>query len=69
MKILPGEVVRINLNPIKDKDQRNYARTCLVLSNDKYNTKREGIVIVTPIIDTLKPKVRDYSAVKRQSLL
>ncbi len=58
MNISRGEVIRINLNPTQGREQRGNARPCLVLSNTKYNQKRKGIVIVTPLTSTIKPKVK-----------
>jgi mRNA-degrading endonuclease toxin of MazEF toxin-antitoxin module len=39
------------------------AQTCLVLSSTKYNQKRQGIVIVTLITNTLKPKIKMMVAI------
>lgn len=58
MKISRGEVVRINLNPTEGREQEGLARPCLVLSHTKYNTKRGGIVVVSPITSTVKPGVK-----------
>lgn len=58
MKISRGEVIRINLNPTQDREQAGNARPCLVLSNTKYNEKRGGIVVVTPLTSTVKPQVK-----------
>jgi mRNA-degrading endonuclease toxin of MazEF toxin-antitoxin module len=58
MKIARGEVIRINLNPNEGREQEGNARPCLVLSHTKYNLKREGIVIVTPITSAVKPQIK-----------
>lgn len=58
MKICRGEVIRINLNPTQGREQQGNARPCLVLSNTKYNQKRQGIVIVTPLTSTVKPQIK-----------
>lgn len=58
LKICRGEIIRVNLNPTKGREQAGNARPCLVLSNTKYNTKRKGIVILTPITSTIKPQVK-----------
>ncbi|MDJ0650527.1 MAG: type II toxin-antitoxin system PemK/MazF family toxin [Xenococcaceae cyanobacterium MO_188.B19] len=58
MKIQRGEVIRINLNPTQGREQAGNARPCLVLSHTKYNIKRGGIVVVTPITSTVKPQVK-----------
>ena len=58
MKIRRGEVIRINLNPTQGREQAGNARPCLVLSHTKYNAKRGGIVVVTPITNTVKPQVK-----------
>lgn len=53
-----GEVVRINLNPIEGREQAGDARPCLVVSNTRYNEKRNGMVIVMPITSTQKPEIK-----------
>ena len=58
MKIHRGEVIRINLNPTQRREQAGNARPCLVLSHTKYNAKRGGIVVVTPITSTIKPNIK-----------
>ena len=78
MNIQRGEVIRINLNPTQGRErgletadskaggtlQRSgEARPCLVLSHTKYNLKRGGIVVVTPITSTLKPQVKMMIAI------
>ena len=78
MNIQRGEIIRINLNPTQGRErgletadskaggtlQRSgEARPCLVLSHTKYNLKRGGIVVVTPITSTLKPQVRMMIAI------
>ena len=63
MNIQRGEVIRINLNPTQGREQTGEARPCLVLSHTKYNLKREGIVVVTPITSTLKPQVKMMIAI------
>ncbi len=58
MKISRGEVIRINLNPTEGREQAGNARPCLVLSHTKYNARRGGIVVVSPITNTLKPQIK-----------
>ncbi|NJO97773.1 MAG: type II toxin-antitoxin system PemK/MazF family toxin [Pleurocapsa sp. CRU_1_2] len=58
MKISRGEVIRINLNPTEGREQSGNARPCLVLSHAKYNAKRGGIVVVTPLTSTVKPEIK-----------
>lgn len=57
MDIQRGEIIRINLNPTSGKQSGN-ARPCLVISHTKYNIARNGIVVVTPITSTIKPKIK-----------
>ncbi len=58
MNIQRGEIIRINLNPTQGREQSGNARPCLVISHTKYNTIRKGIVVVTPITSTIKPKTK-----------
>ena len=58
MNIQRGEVIRINLNPIQGREQSGNARPCLVLSNSQFNQRRKGIVVITPLTKTVKPKVK-----------
>ncbi|MGK7897758.1 MAG: type II toxin-antitoxin system PemK/MazF family toxin [Xenococcus sp. (in: cyanobacteria)] len=58
MNVCRGEIIRINLNPTIGREQAGNARPCLVLSNTQFNIKRQGIVVVTPITSTIKPKVK-----------
>lgn len=58
MKIHRGEILRINLNPTIGREQQGNARPCLVLSQTKYNLTRQGIVIVTPITNTVKSNIK-----------
>lgn len=58
MNVERGEIIKINLNPTQGREQSGNARPCLVISNTKYNTKREGIVVVMPITSTMKPEVK-----------
>ena len=53
-----GEVIRINLNPTEGREQSGNARPCLVLSNTKFNQRRQGIVVVTPLTNTVRPQVK-----------
>ena len=53
-----GEIIRINLNPTQGREQTGEARPCLVLSHTRFNETRGGIVIVCPIIHTLKPDIK-----------
>ncbi|MEM7554913.1 MAG: type II toxin-antitoxin system PemK/MazF family toxin [Cyanobacteria bacterium P01_A01_bin.84] len=57
MSIQRGEIVRINLNPTSGREQQGKARTCLVISNTKFNSRRR-MVIVLPITNTIKPKIK-----------
>ena len=58
MDIQRGEMIRINLNPTKGREQSGDARPCLVLSQTKFNAARQGIVVVTPITSTIKPQIK-----------
>ena len=58
MKVQRGEIIKINLNPTQGREQSGNARPCLVISNTRYNAKRQGIVVVMPITSTLKPEVK-----------
>jgi mRNA-degrading endonuclease toxin of MazEF toxin-antitoxin module len=58
MNIQRGEVIRVNLNPTSGREQSGNARPCLVISHTKYNLARKGIVVVTPITSTIKPKIK-----------
>lgn len=58
MDIQRGEIIRINLNPTSRREQSGNARPCLVISHTKYNIARNGIVVVTPITSTIKPKIK-----------
>jgi mRNA-degrading endonuclease toxin of MazEF toxin-antitoxin module len=49
MNIQRGEIIRVNLNPTQGREQQGDARPCLVLSNARFNYRRGGIVIVSPI--------------------
>ena len=61
-KIARGEILRINLNPTQGREQQGEARPCLVLSNTKFNLRRKGIVIVSPITKTIKPQIKTLIA-------
>lgn len=58
MMIERGEVIRINLNPTEGREQAGDACPCLVISNTRYNAKRQGIAIVMPITSTVKPEIK-----------
>jgi len=58
MTVERGEIIKINLNPTQGREQSGNARPCLVISNTKYNAKRQGIVVVMPITSTMKPDVK-----------
>lgn len=58
MDIQRGEVIRISLNPTSGREQQGEARTCLVVSQTKYNQVRGGMVIVMPITKTIKPEIK-----------
>lgn len=58
MNVRRGEIIRVNLNPTIGREQEGNARPCLVLSHTKYNLKRQGIVVVTPITNTVKPEIK-----------
>ena len=53
-----GEVIRINLNPTEGREQSGNARPCLVLSNSKFNQRRQGIIVITPLTKTVKPQIK-----------
>ena len=57
MSVRRGEIIRINLNPTSGREQQGKARPCLVISNTKFNHRRK-IVIVLPITNTIKPKIK-----------
>ncbi|MGL5944151.1 MAG: type II toxin-antitoxin system PemK/MazF family toxin [Waterburya sp.] len=57
MNIERGEILRISLNPTKGREQQENARLCVVLSNTRFNQRRQGIIIVSPITNTIKPKI------------
>ncbi len=57
MSVKRGEIIRIKLNPTSGREQQGEARPCLVISNTKFNQKRE-IAIVLPITNTVKPKIK-----------
>ena len=58
MNIQRGEIIRVNLSPTKGREQQGKARPCLVLSNTKFNQRRQDIVIVSPITNTIKPEIK-----------
>lgn len=58
MSVQRGEVIKINLNPTKGREQAGEARPCLVISNTKYNAKRQGIVVVMPITSTVRSDIK-----------
>jgi mRNA-degrading endonuclease toxin of MazEF toxin-antitoxin module len=58
MNIQRGEIIRINLNPTSGREQTGEARPCLVLSHTPFNQSRNGLVIVSPITSTVKPKIK-----------
>ena len=58
MNIKRGEVIRINLNPTRGREQAGDARPCLVLSHTRFNVTRKGIVIVSPITSTIRPEIK-----------
>jgi len=53
-----GEIIRVNLNPTQGREQQGKARPCLVLSNTKFNQRRQGIVLVSPITNTIRPEIK-----------
>ncbi|MFZ9738457.1 MAG: type II toxin-antitoxin system PemK/MazF family toxin [Prochlorotrichaceae cyanobacterium] len=58
LQIHRGEIIRINLMPTQGREQSGDARPCLVLSHTKFNSARQGIVVITPITNTIKPEVQ-----------
>lgn len=58
MKLQRGEIIRVNLNPTEAREQQGNARPCLVLSSTQFNNRRGGIVIVSPITNTIKPEIK-----------
>lgn len=58
MNIQRGEIIRVNLSLTQGREQQGKARPCLVLSNTKFNQRRQGIVIVSPITNTIKPEIK-----------
>jgi mRNA-degrading endonuclease toxin of MazEF toxin-antitoxin module len=58
MNIQRGEIIRINLNPTNETERSGNVRHCLVISQTKYNIARNGIIVVTPITSTIKPKIK-----------
>ena len=57
MSIQRGEIVRINLNPTSGREQQGKAIPCIVISDTKFNHRRK-MVIVLPITNTIKPKIK-----------
>ncbi len=53
-----GEIIIVNLNPTQGREQQGEARPCLILSNTKFNQRRRGIVVVSPITNTIKPQIK-----------
>lgn len=58
MNVRRGEIIRVNLNPTQGREQQGDARPCLILSNTRFNQRRKGIVIVSPITNTVKPEIK-----------
>lgn len=58
MNIQRGEIIRVNLSPAQGRGQQEKARPYLVLSNTKFNQHRQGIVIVSPITNTIKLEIK-----------
>jgi mRNA-degrading endonuclease toxin of MazEF toxin-antitoxin module len=58
MNIQRGEIIRVNLNPTQGREQAGNAHPCMVISHTKYNASRQGIVIVMPITNTIKPEIK-----------
>lgn len=57
-QVARGEIIKVNLNPTQGREQQGEARPCLILTNNKFNLKRKGIVTVSPITNTIKPEVK-----------
>lgn len=57
MSVQRGEIIKINLNPTSGKEQQGKARPCLVISNTKFNHRRQ-MVIVLPITNTIRPQIK-----------
>lgn len=53
-----GAVIRLNLNPTQGREQMGEARPCLVLSHNAFNRARNGLIIVSPITNTIKPEIQ-----------
>ena len=53
-----GAIIRINLNPTQGREQMGEARPCLVLSHTAFNQARNGLVIISPITNTIKPEIQ-----------
>lgn len=60
MNVRRGEIIRVNLNPTQGREQQGNARACLILSNTRFNQRRKGIVIVSPITNTVKPEIKTF---------
>jgi mRNA-degrading endonuclease toxin of MazEF toxin-antitoxin module len=57
-----GALIRLNLNPTQGREQMGEARPCLVLSHTAFNQARNGLVIVSPITNTVKPEIQTLVA-------
>ena len=53
-----SEIIQINLNPTERREQSGKARPCLILSNTKFNQRRQGIIVVTLLTNTIRPQVK-----------
>ena len=69
MEIKRGEIIRINLNPTRGREQSGDARPCLVLSHTKFNTVRKRIVVVSPITSTIRTEIRTMIPIPNDFLI
>lgn len=67
MNVRRGEIIRVNLNPTQGREQQGNARPCLILSNTRFNQRRKGIVIVSPITNTVKPEIKTLVQLPNES--
>ena len=67
MDIQRGEVIRINLNPINGREQQGEVHPCLVISHTIYNQARNGMVVVMPITNTMRPEIKTMILVPDES--
>jgi len=55
-EILRGDVVRVELNPIKGSEQTGHARPCVIVQNDVGN-RYSSTTIIVPLTDAANKEV------------